>query len=136
MGSHPLRLRCVCNPSEHCAFPMCNSKEYHIFQKSTMYFSCAAIPSDSGACATYKSTVYFPCATQKSTIYFKRALCTSHVQTPPPTQGRVQLKRALCTSHLQKSTIHFPCALKRLEYILKEHCILPMVPMCKRSLYI
>ena len=112
MGSHPLRLRCVCNPSEHCAFPMCNSKEYHIFQKSTMYFSCAAIPSDSGACATYKSTVYFPCATQKSTIYFKRALCTSHVQTPPPTQGCVQLKRALCISHVQKSTIHFPRALK------------------------
>jgi len=95
--------------------PMCNSKEHCIFPM----------------CNSKEHHTF-----QKSTIHFKRALCTSHVQTPPPTQGRVQLKRALCTSHLQKSTIHFPCALKRLEYILKEHCILPMVPMCKRSLYI
>jgi len=134
MDSHPLGLRCVYNPYEHCTFPMCNSKEYQTFQKSTMYVSCAAIPSDSGACATYtstvyfpcatqkstvyfpcathKSTVYFPCATQKSTIYFKRALCTSHVQTPPPTHSHVQLKRALYISHVQ---------LKRAPYISKEH---------------
>ena len=89
-----------------------------------MYFPCADASSDSGACATQKSTVYFPFAkehhtfpmcTQTIGIYSQRALYSSHGSHVQ--KITIHLKRALCNSHVQ---------LQRVPCISKEHSTVPM----------